>query len=177
MKKINSVLIGLIAGLISVLVIDQLFKWFVGYAAGGNVHLLLRGITLSVELSADKVQNFFLFTFIIISPFIFSLILVEISLVWLGKVTNDHHRSSIIIFQLINVGYLIFAAVMGIISVLLKDNFSTEWSQLLNHGDLSYNQKLIFMFLIMFILLGYINILTKRIRKSIPVINKRRTRK
>lgn len=175
MKKIYSVFIGIIAGLVTVLILDQLFKGLIAYiAAGSGSYLSFSGIKLGVNFIAGNVNSFFLLSAVIISPFVFSLLLIEISLYWLSKTANDHLRSSLIVFQIINIGYLIFAVVLGIFSVLLNTTLSTDWSPLLNHPDLSYNQKLIFMFLVMFILLGYINILTKRIRKSIPVINRRK---
>lgn len=178
MKKIYSVILGLAAGLITVLILDQLFKGLIAYIeVGSSVHILFRGIRLNVEFPVEEVKNFFILSAITISPFIFSLFLLEITLLFLSKVSSEHVRSALIVFQIINIGYLIFAAVLGILSVILRTASSTDWSLLLSYGDLSYNQKLLFVFLIMFILLGYINILTKRIRKYIPVINKQKLSK
>lgn len=178
MKKIYSVILGLVAGLVTVLVLDQLFKGLIAYIeVGSSVQILFRGIRLNVEFPAENVKSFFIFSAIIISPFVLSLFLIEITLAVLGRLSSDHVRSAVIVFQIINIGYLIFAAVLGILSVALHTASSSEWSLLLDYGGLSYNQKLIFVFLIMFLLLGYINILTKRIRKSIPVINKQKLSK
>ena len=174
MKKLYAVIIGLAAGLISVHLLGQLFKGLIAYLALGNdVTIRFTGIRLAVDFSIGGISNFFLFAVIIVSPFILSMLFIELSLIWLNRVTNDHVRSSIIIFQLINIGYLIFTAIIGILSIILQTAFPTDWSMLLNSSNLSYNQKLIFMFLVLFILLGYINILTKRIRKSIPVFSKK----
>ena len=173
MKKTKSIITGFIAGLLSVLFLDQLFKGLLANLfLKEKIQIYFIGLHLTVNFPIREIHNFFLYAVLIISPFILSILMVEVTLIWHNKIRNNFLRMAIIIFQLINVGYLIFTAVFGLFSVLLHTTFQTDWSMLLNHGSLSYDQKLLFMFLILFILLGYINILTKRIRKSIPIIGK-----
>ncbi len=173
MKKSYALVIGLLSGIVTVLAVDQLIKGLLAYIfIGPGVHIYFSGIRFDVNFPVNVMTNFFLYALIVVSPFLMSLLLIEISLLVLGKISSDFARSSIIVFQLINIGYLIFAAVIGILSILIQTTFQTDWSTLLNHGGLSYNQKLIFMFFVLFLLLVYINILTKRIRRAIPVIRK-----
>jgi len=174
LKKSYSIITGMIAGLLAVLFLDQLFKGLLAVLLlNEKVNIYFTGIRLAVNFPIKEVHNFYIYIMLIISPFILSILLVEATLIWHNKITNNFLRTSIIVFQLINVGYLIFTAVLGLFSILFQTTFQTDWSMLLSHGELSYDQKLIFMFFVLFILLGYINILTKRIRKSIPIITKK----
>jgi hypothetical protein len=174
LKKTYSIIAGLIAGLLSVLFLDQLFKGLLANLfLNEEVKIYFTGLRLTVYFPTSEIHSFFLYAVLIISPFILSILMVEATLIWHNKIPNNYLRMSIIIFQLINIGYLIFTAVIGLFSILLHTTFQTDWSMLLNHGSLSYDQKLLFMFLILFIFLGYINILTKRIRKSIPIIGQK----
>lgn len=174
MKKTYSIITGLISGLLAVLFLDQLFKgWVANLFLNDKVTIYFKGFGLKVTFPIQEIQSFFLYAVIIISPFILSIVMVEATLILHNKLSNNFWRNAIIVFQLINLGFLIFTATIGLFSILLQTTFQTDWSLLLSHGSLSYDQKLVFMFLILFILLGYLNILTRRIRRSIPYIRKK----
>ncbi len=174
MKKTYSIITGFIAGLFAVLFLDQLFKGLLASLfLNEKINIYFTGIRLAVNFPIKDIHNFFIYILLIISPFVLSILMVEVTLIWHNRISNNFLRTSILIFQLINVGYLIFTAVLGLFSILFQTTIQTDWSMLLSQGGLSYNQKLIFMFFVLFILLGYINILTKRIRKSIPIITKK----
>ena len=173
-NKTFAVVLGLIAGIISVMYLSESIKILAAhFFINGEVTIIFHGLKLDVILPFDNLNSFFTIAAVTITPFLSCIFFIEASFFWLNKTSNDHVRGSIIVFQLINIGYIIFAAFMGIISILLPFSFATDWTRFLNDESMSYNQKLIFMFFVLIILLAYINVLTKRIRKSIPVINKK----
>ncbi len=174
-KKTIAVALGLIAGIISVMYLSEAIKIIAAHLfINGDVNIKLHGLKLDVILPVGNLNSFFTIAAVTVTPFLACILFIEASFLWLNKASNDHVRGSIIVFQLINIGYIIFASFMGILSVLLPFSFATDWTRFLNDESLSYNQKLIFMFFVLIILLAYINVLTKRIRKSIPVINKKK---
>ncbi|MCL5030998.1 MAG: hypothetical protein M1480_18480 [Bacteroidetes bacterium] len=174
MNKTFAVILGLIAGLIAVLYLNELVKAFSAFLLiKQNVSIAFYGIKLTVSFPFSKSNSSYIYLLVMITPFIANVLFIETAFIWLSKTASDHIRTSLIIFQLINIGYLIFAAFIGIISIILNSSVSTEWTTLLNQENLSYNQKLIFMLFILILLLGYINILTKRIKKSIPAIGRK----
>jgi len=138
-----------------------------------HTSLAFNGIRLNVILPAAGNNNFYAFAAVLITPLLGSILFIESSLLWLSKSLNDFTRSFHLIFQLVNIGYLIASVLITILSVFIKTSFSNDWQQLLIRGSLSYNQGLIFVLLVALILLSYINILTKRIKKSIPVISRK----
>ncbi len=173
-NKTLAVSLGLICGIISVMYLSELIKIIAAhFFINGEVTIIFHGLKLDVILPVGTMNSFFAIAAVTITPFAACILFIEVSFLGLNKTSNDHIRSSIIIFQLINIGYIIFAAFMGIISVLLPFSFATDWTRFLNDESLSENQKLVFMFFILILLLAYINVLTKRIRKAIPIINKK----
>ena len=173
-NKTLSVTFGLISGIVAVMYLSELIKILAAHLfINGDVTIVFHGLKLDVILPVGTMNSFFIIAAVTITPFAACILFIEASFLWLNKTSNDHVRGSIIVFQLINIGYIIFAAFMGIISILLPLSFATDWTRFLNDESLSENQKLIFMFFVLILLLAYINVLTKRIRKAIPIINKK----
>ncbi len=174
MKKIFTVSFGLITGLITVLYLNELFKAVTAIILiKQNVSIAFDGIKLNIIFPLTNSNSFYIYLVVMITPFVANVLFIEASFVWLNKTFNNHLRSSLIVFQLINIGYLIFAAFIGIFSIIINSSISTEWTTLLNQQNLSYNQRLIFMLLVLVLLLGYINILTKRIKKTMPAVSRK----
>lgn len=172
-NKTVAVILGLLFGIVSVMYLSELLKIASAHILiNGQVNVSFHGLKLDVILPSGKFNSFFTVAFVTITPFLACIFFIELSFLWLNKTISEHVRGSIIVFQLINIGYIILAAFMGIISIIFPLSIITDWSVFLNDESLSYNQKLIFMFFVLILLLAYINLLTKRIRKSIPVINK-----
>lgn len=173
-NKSLAVIIGLICGIISVLYLSESLKIIAAHIIiNGNVSVIFHGLKLDVILPVGNMNSFFSIASVTVTPFAACVFFIELSFIWLNKTSNDHVRGSLIVFQLINIGYIIFAAFMGIISVIMPISFATDWTRFLNDDSISYNQKLIFMFFVLILLLAYTNVLTKRIRKAIPVTNKK----
>lgn len=172
-NKIFLAIFSIAAGLITVLIINELFKGLVAYVlTGAKINFVFRGIMLDARVPVAELGNLASYTAVFLSPYLLSIVLIEVSLMLLARSSNDRFRSSVIIFQLVNIGYLIFTTVLGILTLLLKATVSTNWSKLMEFGNYTRGQKIIFMFFILILLLTYINILTKRIRKNIPVLSK-----
>ena len=107
---------------------------------------------------------------ILISPSIACIICIEASIIILAKAKGDHLRSFLIIYQLVSIGYLLVNIFVAIFSVLLQPSSQPEWTDFLLKENISYSKQMIFLLLILIFLAGYLNIVTKRIRKNIPVI-------
>ena len=171
MKKSLAVIAGIFTGLVSVLFINELFKWLVAGCFVYHPELLFKGIRLSTDFNFAA-TSFTALVIIIISPLVLSLSLIELSTLFLKTLEEDFYRIMVIIFILINTGYLIFNIILGIFSLLFRSKFVTDWGKLLEVSGYSYNEKLVFMILVMVLLFAYLNFTTKRMRNFIPVINK-----
>jgi hypothetical protein len=109
---------------------------------------------------------------IIISPLIFSLLVIELSSFILKKLEKEFFRINLILYILINIGYLIFNILLGIFALILRSSYTNDWGRFLDTTGYSYNEKLVFMFFVMVILFAYLNYTTKKMKNFIPVINK-----
>ncbi len=169
MNKTFAVVLGIITGLVSALYLNELIKAAaVLLLLKQNVALTIHGIKLSINLPFDSSWNILGYVTFMILPYLACVMFIEASFLWLKRSHSEHVKSSIIIFQLINIGYLIFEISFGIVIMLLQSSISNDWTLMLNQLELTYYQKLIFMLGASLLLLGYINILTKKIRKYIP---------
>jgi hypothetical protein len=173
-KKIIIIFLGILAGLISVFYLNELLEMLTSVLLiKGQTQVVFNGFKICLILPAAAKDSFIAYAAVLIAPLIGSILFIELSLLWLNKTSSDVSRSFIIIFQLINIGYLIITIFAAILSVLLRLSILNDWQQLFNCGKLTYNQGLVFLLLVTIILLSYINVLAKRIKKSIPVISRK----
>lgn len=171
MKKIYGVLPGLVGGLLSVLFLNEFFKWLIASFFVDHPRLFISGIHLSMNINFSGL-SFFSILLIIISPLIFSLLIIELSSFILKKLEKDFFRINLILYILINIGYLIFNILLGIFALILRSSYTNDWGRFLDATGYSYNEKLVFMFFVMVILFAYLNYTTKKMKNFIPVINK-----
>jgi hypothetical protein len=170
MIKLTIIFLGLLAGFISVLFLVELLKMLTAVVLiKDHVQLLFNGFKINIILPAPTKNNFIYNAIVFITPYIGSVFFIEISLIWFRKSLLDRVRGFIVVFQVINAGYLILTLFISIYSILLRPSYTTELRLLLNSANLTYIQQLIFILLISIILFYYINILGKRLKKSIPV--------
>ena len=171
MNKLYGVSAGLVAGLFSVLFLNELFKWLIASCFVDHPQLFLSGIHLSMNINFSGL-SFFRILLIIISPLLFSIIIVEISSLIMKKLEKEFIRLNLLIFMFINIGYLIFNILLGILALILKSTYTNDWGRFLESSGFTYNQKLVFMLFIMVILFAYLNYNAKKMKTFIPVINK-----
>lgn len=171
MKKIYAVLPGLVGGLLSVLFLNELFKWLIASCFVNDIQLFISGIHLSMNINLSGL-SFSSVLLIIISPLIFSLLVIELSSFILKKLEKEFFRINLILYILINIGYLIFNILLGIFALILRSSYTNDWGRFLDTTGYSYNEKLVFMFFVMVILFAYLNYTTKKMKNFIPVINK-----
>ena len=170
MNKATIILLGLLSGFISIFFLDELLKMLAAVILiKGHIAIIFNGWKLTILLPALGKNNFISYGVVFGTPFIGSIFIIEILLIWFTKTISDRVKSFIIINQLINIGYLIFAIFIIICSILLKSSFTVDLQMLLKYGNLTYIQQLIFILLMALILLAYLNILAKRLKKSLPV--------
>lgn len=171
MKKILVVISSITISVFSILIIHQLAKWAAAsILLDTGVVLQISGLSLKVSFPIVTGGIQLKYFFVMLSPLLSSIVFIELSFLLISRTSSEFTRSGVLIFQLINIGYLIFAVILGVISLLLKSTFYGDWNIILENESLSYNQKLLLLFALMLLLLGYINLLTKRVKKFIPTI-------
>lgn len=170
MKKFLIVIVGLIAGLFSVLILNNLFQIIAAKILLGNQsNISLNFILLSAHPIFSHGNSFILYLFIFLTPLIASIIFLEISSLILKKPLSTNVRLTFIIYQLVNIGYLIVYTIISIVAVLLKGALQSDWVELLNFYNYTYIRQLVIMLFILIVVFSYLNNLSKRIKNYIPI--------
>lgn len=173
MKKTIWISSAIFISLLSILFLNQLFKALIALLIlNAQSEITFSGIIPSVHIFFQSSGSLIKYAFVLISPLLLSIILIELSLWRLAKTLSENIRSGLLIFQVVNIGYIIFSVMLNIFDVILKSTFGSDWNLVLSSKGFSNNEKLIGMLLLLILLLSYINTTTRRIKKCIPSINK-----
>ncbi len=170
MKKIINLLAGLFTGLLFVLVINQFLQ---GAAASvllnQKVNYFFSGIKLvsSFQIPQDSFAGGLI---VILIPIIVSFLLTEITMVILSKRNDDKTNIPLVIFILINTGYIILYIIITVISILFNNSLQNNFIILLTDSGFTYNQQLIFILAAAVLFFGYLNFVLKRMKRSLPAI-------
>ncbi len=174
MKKYLFVALSILAGLITVLYINEFVQGIVASAIlQTGVSFSFRGIILTAFIPFIGTNSFFTYCFLLLLPLLLSGIFIELSAVSLKKIINLNLRTGVIIFQLINMGYIVVNIFAAILSVLLKNSSESGWSRLFVFSSIAYEKQLIIMFLLLLLSLAYINYSTKRLKNYITIIKEK----
>ena len=151
-----------------------------GIAAGllldGEVNYLLSGIRLVTDFEIVPGQ-FWSTLSVIITPVLSSIIFIEIGMFILFKRTTDKMNISFVVFQLINIGYIITIMIIGIVSIVFHNSMVNDFRTLLNHSGYTYNQQLLYMLVAAVLMFSYINFIFKRMSKNLPAIIQNKNKK
>lgn len=174
MKKAILIIISIFAGLLTVLYLNEFIKGIIaGVMTGGEVTYIFRGIILTAAIPITKGTGFATYTFLLAVPLLLSVLFIEISALTLKKNSNLWLRQGLVIFQLVNLGYIIVNIFIGIISVIGRGLFNSSWVRLLEYARFSYAKQLILMLVILILLFTYINYSTNRLKKYITIVKEK----
>ncbi len=174
MKKITVIVISLFIGLITVIYLNELLKGIIaGILTGGEVNYFFKGILLTAAIPFTKGTGISTYSFLFSVPLFMSVIFIEFSSIILKKNNNLNLRHGIVIIQLVNIGYIVLNIIVGIISVVFKGLFTSNWARFLEYADIPYSKQLIIMLLILILLFAYINYSTNRLKKYITLVKEK----
>lgn len=173
MKKIIAVLSGLIFGFAAILILTELFK---GAAASifynAEAEYSFSGFYLSSILAFPEKLSTWSYIFIYTIPLFASLIFTEAGFIFLSRSKNDHIKNSLLIFIVVNLGFIIVSILIGVLSALIPSLFDNDWKTLFTLTELTKVQQLLLLMFILFLFFTHVNLLAKRLRTSIPSIQK-----
>ena len=171
MKKIFLISITILIALVSVLILNELIKAgavFLIYTH--DISFSLKGISLYTVFTLPESHKLIYDTVIYLLPIFSVIIFIEFSALFLSKVYNNNIRTGLIIYQMINIGYLVITILLNALSVILNNFLSTDWSMYVFVSEYSYTKSLLITFLTIFVVFTYINFATNRIKKFITFI-------
>jgi hypothetical protein len=171
LKKIAIVLPSVIITLALVLYFNE---WIKGLVAASVLSIqteyLFKGVILYAVIPLTNDHSFLTYAYIFSVPLLMSFIFIEGSAFALKKTINTNLRTGLVIFQLVNIGFILVNIFIAILSVILKNTFQSGWSQLLEFSGYSYPKQLVFMLFLVLLLFAYINYSSNRLRRYITVL-------
>ena len=171
MKKNILIIISILTGLISVLILNELVKAGAVYLIyTQNITFIFKGISLSTVFALPESHKLLIDTFIFLLPILSIIIFIEFSAIFLSKVYNNNIRTGLIVYQLINVGFLVITLLLNALSVIFYNFLSTDWLTYILISKYSTTKGLLITFLTILIIFTYINFATNRIKKYITFI-------
>ncbi len=174
MKKLLIVGSGMLSGLIFLLfVVPFLSGLSVSLFTGETVSYSISGIRLVADYNFLSGYQIILVSLLTIAPIIFSVAAIEISMILINNSKLNKIKSPLIVFQLVNVGFLIFTIFLGLLSMILQSKIETLWNDLMRYLQVSETEKLLIMFVFLFIVFIYINLTSRRMRYLIPSVKQK----
>ena len=171
MKKKILISISILVALISVLILNELVKAGAVYVFyTHDISFVLKGISLNTVFTLPESHNLISDTIIYLLPIFSVIIFIEFSALFLSKVYNNNIRTGLIIYQMINIGYLVIAILLNALSVIINNFLSTDWSVYIFISGYSYTKSLLITFLLILIIFTHINFATNRIKKYVIFI-------
>lgn len=174
MKKIIFVGTAVLIGLVTVLYLNEYIKGLIASALlDTNTGYSFNGIIITAYFPLTGNHAFLFYCFLFSIPILISLIFIEASAFSLKKITNLNLRTEVIIFELINIGFVIVNIFVGIITVLFKNSFENGWARLFQFSGYSFEKQLIIVFLSLALTLAYVNFTANRLRNYLTIIKEK----
>lgn len=174
MKKLAIVLTSVISTLALVLYFNEWIKGLVASSVlSTQIEYIFNGIIISAVIPLTNDHSFLTYAYIFSVPLLISFIFIETSAFSLKKIINSNLRTGLVIFQLVNIGFILVNIFIGILSVVLKNSFQSGWSRLLEFSEYSYPKQLVFMLFLVLLLFAYINYASNRLRRYITILREK----
>ena len=171
MKKVGLVLTSIIIGLLTVLYFNTFVKGVIAsIITGKESHYYTKGTLLNVDMSFSESTTIFTYAFLLVIPLLVSFVFIELTSVILKKNNNINFRLGLVIFQLVNIGYLVVNIFVAIIAVAFRGLLINGWVRLLDYAKFEYTRQILLMLVILILLFAYINFCANRLKRYITIV-------
>ncbi|MFH1196271.1 MAG: hypothetical protein V1720_11190 [bacterium] len=164
-----ALLSGILSGLISAIFLTELFQAFTTIVLNGEFSgfgFSMKGFYCNYSFAPGL--SAFTEILISLSPVIFSIFVIELASFFLRKTGLGFYRFTLIVFVLINVGYLIIKFFYGAFAVIFKmpDN---DWTFFLQSIGVEGQAVIPVIFFAIIFLIAYLNFSSRRLIKYFSV--------
>lgn|GEM_PF-4719597 len=167
-SKIKALIVGAVIGLISVIVLSELFK------AATVLALTERGVSFKLTWFNFKAvydqsvqQNDLIYLIIISSTFIANIFFIELTTLIMKTKIGIYRFFSLMVIQLFNITWLLFGYAYIVFSFVFKFDRQSEWQRYLAIHANSNQQFAVIMFLTALILFTHFSYVFKRVKSSL----------
>lgn len=153
---------------IQIALFKELFQMFiVAIFGGGNSEFsfIFPSFQYYFEPLPDRLMPELLLLYF--APYIYLVLSVEVATATMRKIPHGKGRFFLVIFILIQIGYLLIHIFYSAVILILSPNIQNDWIALTLYLGYDEIERFIFTFAVIFLFVFYLNISTKRIQKYI----------
>lgn len=163
-KNWAPIIVAAIMTLFQIIWFKELFQWLIGFAVGAEVSQLeFRFIGLHHYVEPAPNTSFPLLFLLYLSPIIYLLLSIEISSFFLRKTPHGVYRFFILVFILLQLGYLLIYIFYNSVLLLINPGLENQWIAMSIYLGFGEFERFIFVFGIIFLFVFYLNMSTKRV--------------
>ncbi len=154
--------------LVQILFLKEIFQFIIANLIGVDVSILtfiFPSLSFNFEPNPDTLLPFIVFMYL--APLIYLIISIEFTSLFLKKSTVGIYRYFLLIFILLQLGYLLIKIFYNAVILILNPGLKHDWiamSIAFGFGDFD---RIIFSFAIIFLFVFYLNISIKRVTSYI----------
>ncbi|MBI9072457.1 MAG: hypothetical protein JEY94_12725 [Melioribacteraceae bacterium] len=167
-ENMGSIIAGLAAGLLFSVYITELLQFAIASLfATNNLHLNLTGINIYSLFYVEETLELQSIIAVYLSPYFCTIFITEIILYFLKKTEVGFSRFSMIIFLIMITGYIIISVFYGSIITILEYHSFNDVTLFFAQLKLTPLVEIGIIFLIVFLTLGYVSSVFKRVQSYI----------
>ena len=167
-KNWNAIILAGFLTLVQILFIKELFQWMLCVIFGTEVSELTFGIFYLSHYFEPNPNTLMPVLFLLyLAPLLYLVFSIELASLFLKKFPQGMIRFSILIFILLQIGYLLVKIFYNAVLLILNPGLENDWiamSIYLGFGDM---ERFIFAFGIIFLFVFYLNLSTRRVTNYI----------
>lgn len=164
MKNKKSIILGLILSFISIFILAELLQFIVYYLwTAGEFTINLSGFSIVNPENLTKIQSVIILTF----PLFYIVSTVELAGNLLKHQGLGSPRFTLLIFIILNVGYLIVNVFIGAFNIVLDKAGDNRWTILCRNLEMNETGSLFFIFIVILLLMNYLRSFNKIVNEYI----------
>ena len=167
-KNKPAILLGGGSALILVLFGLEFLQFYIAVLAdAGNTALNFSYFFPAAEYTINESSSDFINYFVMLTPIIVSITFLQVTSLLLFRFPLGFYRYSLMIFQLIILGYLLLYLLYSAISVALNFSWNTDFQKFTNYLHTDYPFDILVVFVFVFLIAMFININAKKVTRFI----------
>jgi len=167
-KNKLSIILALFLSIIQIVLLKEVFQMGVAELFGVSISSFQFNFpTFSYYFEPVGAVSLFGLVLSFFAPEIYLVFSVEISSILLKKIPLGKGRFFLIVFILLQLGYLLVNIFYNAVILILNPGIKNDWIALSLYWGLSDTERFVLAFGVVFLFVFYLNMLTKRIMKYI----------
>jgi hypothetical protein len=167
-KNKLSVFLALFLAILQIILLKEIAQMFVTQLFGVGVSsFTFKFPSFSYYFEPFPVRSMPVLLLMYFSPYIYLILTIETASVLLKKIPVGKGRFFIVIFNLIQIGYLLIHIFYSAVILILNPKIENDWITLALYLNFNEIERFGFAFGVIFLFVFYLNMSTKRIMKYI----------